>query len=195
MSETWTGGVKLAGSYTDLGVAVTSQLHGLDALAAGLSAPGDYLTKTNIAAEFVPRLFDYLVVETISDRTNFALGVALFTGIIELKPFPRNDSIFQVAHVRRIVHWDRVPRVFGDISGLIKEVYGWGAPNFDATPEIVALGAILHGLSLPNPVRALPRLAEHKLTGIDVPDADLHPATQLLLSLKKPWVPRRSTSE
>ena len=180
-----TTGVSLAGDYADLAEAVGTLLQGLDGIAAGFAAPADYLQKTDIKDQFLPRLFDYLTVEALNCSSMFSVGLALFTGLVELQPLSRDDSIYQAECVRKIVHWDRVPRLFGDLPQLLADVYGWGSAGFDPTGMAVAIGAILQGFGLPNAVRALPRRAESQLVGQDVPAADTNPSTQLLLSLKR----------
>jgi hypothetical protein len=178
-----TSGLQLDADYASVAVALGSFLQGIDNIVNGFTATGDYLAKTNLIAQFVPRLLDYVVVEAVQANSMATLAVSTFAGIIEFQPYDADPTIYQVAHVRRVVHWDRIPRVFSDIRGLLKDVYGWGAANFDATPLTVVLGAILHGLSAQTAVRALPRRAEFALVGHDVPDADINPMTQLLLSI------------
>lgn len=122
-----TTGVSLAGDYADLAEAVGTLLQGLDGIAAGFAAPADYLQKTDIKDQFLPRLFDYLTVEALNCSSMFSVGLALFTGLVELQPLSRDDSIYQAECVRKIVHWDRVPRLFGDLPQLLADVYGWGS--------------------------------------------------------------------
>jgi hypothetical protein len=180
-----TSGLELDADYASVAVALGSFLQGIDAIVNGFAATPDYLAKTNIVAQFVPRLLDFVVVEALQSNSMVAFGFATFVGVIEFQLFDADPSIFQVAHIRRTIHWDRIPRVFGDIRKLLAEVYGWGVANFDATPLIVTLGGLLHALSAATTVRALPRRAERALVGHDVPEADTNPMTQLLLSVSR----------
>ena len=180
-----TGGVSLAGDYAKVAVSFANVIEGIDALVASFAAGGSYLTKSNIPNEFATRFLDFVVVQMLSTDGMGIVGAASFVGIVELKPFVRDDSIFQVDHVRRIVRWDRLPTLFGNVKALLADVHGWGTPGFDATPLIIALGAVLSGLTASTAVRALPRRAEWALTGHDVPEADIAPATQLLLSITR----------
>ena len=180
-----TTGLQLDAKYANLLVAVASTFTAFDSVANGIAAVPDYLAKTNIKAELAGRLLDYLVVESIASRSMVAVSIGSFLGLVELRPMPPDPSIYQVAHVRRVVHWDRVPRVFGDIRQLLRDLYRWGLANFDPDPLVIAVGAILQSFSAHVAVRALPRLAEHKLVGHDVPEADTDPATQLLLSFTR----------
>jgi hypothetical protein len=186
-----TSGVALDAKYAEVAVAVGSLVRNIDGFAAGLSASAGYLSATQITSQFVPRLLDFVVVEALSSNAMVLVGGLSFLGVIEFRPFDADPSIFQLAHVRRIVHWDRAPRLFSDIKGLLADVHRWGKPGFDATPLVTALGGILQGLSASIAVRALPRRAEHALVGHDVPEADATPMTQLMLSIRRglAWTP------
>jgi hypothetical protein len=186
-----TSGLALDAEYAKVGVAVGSFLQGIDAVVNGFAATPDYLAKTDISAQFLPRLFDFVVVEAVSSNIMLGTGALVFTGIVEFHPYDSDPSIYQLAHVRRVVHWDRIPRVFGDIKGLLAEVYRWGQANFDATSLVMAIGSVLHGLSAVTEVRPLPRRAEAALVGHDVPEADTSPMTQVLLSITRGlgWLP------
>jgi hypothetical protein len=176
-------GVTLAGDYADLFIEVTSIFNSLEGIASGLGASGDYLTKTNIQNEFVDRLLNFVVVQALSDSTLLATSFLMYAGILERHPYDQDDTIYQTQHVRDIIHWDRFPRVFSDISGLLKDVYGWGSASFSPDAAVTALATLAAGWSLPSPVRALPRRAESMLVGHDVPEADANPATQLFISV------------
>jgi hypothetical protein len=180
-----TSGLALDAEYAKVAVAFGSFLQGIDGIISGFTATGDYLTKTNITAQFLPRLLDFMVVETLASNTMMTVGVMTFLGVVEFHPYAEDPTIYQVAHVRRVVHWDRIPRVFTDIKALLSDVYHWGLANFDATPLVVTIGGILHGLCANTEVRALPRRAERALVGHDVPEADTNPMTQVLLSITR----------
>jgi hypothetical protein len=186
-----TTGLALDAQYAQVALAVGSFLQGIDAVVGGFSAIPDYLAKTGIATQFVPRLLDFIVVEALTSNAMLGMGAGTFLGVVELRPYVEDPSIYQVAHIRRVVHWDRIPRVFGDIHGLLAEVYQWGLAGFDATPVVIALGSILQGLCAKTAVRGLPRRAEFALVGHDVPEADASPMTQLLLSIARDfgWTP------
>ncbi len=178
-----TGGVTLAGDYAALLEEVVKIFGEIDGIAGGFAVAGDYLAKTDIQNQFVPRLLDYVVVQALSDGSLMAISFLMFTGILERHPYDADDTIYQTQHVRDVIHWDLLPKVFGDFPGLLKDVYGWGTATFSPDAAVSALGALLMGISLPNRVRALPRQAESLIAGHDVPEADTKPSTQLLLSV------------
>ena len=178
-------GLPLDEQYARVALALEAFLTTLDATVHAFDATPDYLQKTSIVDQFAMRLLDFVVVESLTSNAMMATGVALFSGIVELQPFNALPDIYQVSHIRRVVHWDRIPRIFSDVKGLLSEVYGWGAAGLE--PELLTLlmVSILQGFGAGNTVRALPRRAEALLVGHDVPEADTNPMTQFMLSMDK----------
>jgi hypothetical protein len=180
-----TTGLALDASYAQVGVELIAFIQGVDATVAGFSATGDYLTQTGIADQFVPRLLDYVIIRTLQTTASLPLGLLMFTGVAEMVPYDADPTIYQVQHVRYVMNWDRIPQLFGNIKGLLAEVYQWGVANADPTPVVLGLGTIIAGLTSVAQTRALPRRAEAALVGHDVPEADTDPMPQLLLSITK----------
>jgi hypothetical protein len=180
-----TSGLELDADYAHVGVELVTFINGIDAVVTGFSAAGDYLTKTDIVNQFAVRLLDLIVIRSVQTTTSLPLALLMFLGVVEMHPYDADPTIYQVRHVRHIVHWDRIPRLFGDIKGLLSEVFQWGVANADPTALVLALGSIISGLTSVVQTRALPRQAEAALVGHDVPEADAHPLTQLLLSITK----------
>ncbi|HXL91633.1 MAG TPA: DUF6603 domain-containing protein [Streptosporangiaceae bacterium] len=175
----------IAAAFIQLASTLASFLQSIDAVISALSAPQDYLTATGIETEFVPRLFDYVIVQALKSQALVIEGAALFLGLIECDPYDADPAIYQVEHVRRVVHWDRVPMLFSNIRGLLTEVYSWGHADFDATPVPVLLGAVISGLTAPIQLRALPPRAEFMITGQNAPLATTDPMTQFLFSFQR----------
>lgn len=176
-------GLELDGAYAQVGVALAGFLQGIDAVVAGFSASSDYMAATDIADQFVPRLLDYCIVDAMQTAMLLPIGLLQFTGVVELRAFEADPSQYQVRHLRRIVHWDRVPRLFSDIKGLLAEVYQWGLASADPDVLVVALGSVIAGVTADVNVRPLPRRAEAALAGGEAPEADTDPRMQLLLSI------------
>jgi hypothetical protein len=172
-------------AFVQVGVTLVEFIQGVDAVVNGFSAAGDYLAKTDIVDQFVPRLLDFIVIRAVQTTTSLPLGLLMFLGIIELHPYDADATVYQAAHIRQVVHWDRVPKLFGDIKGLLGEVYQWGLANADPSAVVLALGAIIGGITSVGQTRPLPRRAEAALVGHDVPEADTDPMIQLLLSITK----------
>jgi hypothetical protein len=180
-----TSGLELDAAYAQVGVALASFLQGIDAVVNDFEASGDYLTQTGILQQFVPRLLDYLVIQTLQTTTLLPLGLLAFTGIVEFVLYDADPSIYQVRHIRCVVNWDRIPRLFGDIKGLLAEVYQWGQAAADPGQLVAALGAVIGGLSADLQTRPLPQRAEALLTGLGAPAAATDPMLQLTLSIIK----------
>lgn len=180
-----TSGSDLDAAYAQVAVALATFLQGIDAVVNDFAAAGDYLAQTGIVDQFVPRLLDYCVVQALQTITLLPIGLLTFSGVIEFQPYDADPSIYQVRHVRYVVNWDRIPRLFGDIKGLLAEVYQWGQAGVDPSQVVAALGLVITGLGSDLQVRALPRRAEAALVGHDVPEADTNPMMQVLLSIIK----------
>lgn len=151
----------------------------------GLSAAGDYLDKTQIKDQFLGRLHDLVVASRVGAASPLALLVLQFFGIISLRPFRADPSIYQVEHLRSTVDWQALPKLFKDPVGLLKTRYGWGTANFDGVSFITNLSALLEAVGEPVRLRALPRRVEEQLSGRFVPEADTAPATQLIASITR----------
>jgi hypothetical protein len=176
-------GLELDAAYAQVAVVLTGFIQGIDAVVAAFSGPGNYLAATDIGNQFVPRLLDYCIVAALRTTSRVPLGLLQFTGLIELRPFPADPAHYQVRHLRSIVHWDRVPRLFSDVKGLLAEVLQWGIANADPNVFTVALGSVLAGISSEVRVRPLPRRAEAALLGGDAAEADTDPKMQVVISI------------
>ena len=180
-----TTGVALDASFAQVGTELVSFIQGVDATVAGFSATGDYLTQTDIVNQFVPRLLDYLIVKSLQTTASLPLGLFMFTGVVQMVPYDADPAIYQVQHIRYVMNWNLVPELFGNIKGLLAQVFQWGVPNADPTAVVLSLGTLIGGLTSVVQTRALPRRAEAALVGHDVPEADTDPMPQLLLSITK----------
>ena len=165
--------------------ALPAILAALRAASADLTAPGDYLAKTSMRTELLPRLIDLLLVTRLARVAPLALVALRFVGIVALERHPRNARRYQRAHVRPTVHWDRIGDLMTDPAGTLGGHYGWGTPDFDPDPLIINLAAIVESVGLPGRVRRLPRRAEELLAGRPVPEADARPALQLVVSVAR----------
>ncbi|MFZ1925406.1 MAG: DUF6603 domain-containing protein [Solirubrobacteraceae bacterium] len=177
-----TTGLELDAHYAQVGIELAKLLQGIDAVINGFNAAPDYLSKTDILAQFLTRLLDYAVVEAIDTGSGALRSAVTFLGLVELHSYPADPSVYQVEHVRRVVHWERFSQLFGDVRGMLRDVYQWGTPNADPSFLVQSLGWIIAGLTTSVSVRALPRRAEAAFVGHDVPEADTEPMTQLMLS-------------
>ena len=146
-----------------------------------VQAPQDYLDCTGIKKNFLPRLFDLYLIQAaaVASRPVFDLGVLL--GWFELQRYAADPAAFQVAHLRHVVHWDRMPMLISDPTGLLREVYGWGTAAFDADTLITRLGGVLQHIAAEVSRRELPAIPLARLQGGQPPPHA--PQTQLFLPL------------
>jgi hypothetical protein len=178
-----TSGLALDAKYAAVALEVDKAFTAIRAALAQLSATPDYLSKTQIEHELLPRLSSSVLAALLAARSPFAAQLAQFAGVITTEMYPADPSIYQVQHVRPTVHWDALGKLFSDPAGQIAARYGWGTPQFDGNALLTNLSALLEIIGLPARVRQLPRRLEEQLAGVLVPDADANPAQQLVTSL------------
>src|SRR5256885_1289052 len=144
----------------------------LRAAVAGLSAIGDYLDKTQIKSELLPRLQSLMVTARLGSYSPLGLLVLQLFGVVTVRHFDADPSIFQVEHSRTNFDWDALGRLFSDPLGLIEARYGWGTPAFDGRGFVINLSALVEALGGPGRARDLPRRVEAQTVGRIVPRAD-----------------------
>ena len=127
-----------------------------------LTAPQDYLDRTGIVDEFLPRR---LFSQSAASASRPAFDVAVLLGLFELRREPADPTRFQVAHLRHIVHWDRLETMVTAPSDVLRDVYGWGTPAYDATALVVNLGAVLQHIAVDVRRRELGALPMRRLHG------------------------------
>ena len=79
-----------------------------------LTAPQDYLDRTGIVDDFLPRLVELYLLQSAAVASRPAFDIAVLLGLFELRREPADPSRFQVAHLRHIVHWDRLETMVTD---------------------------------------------------------------------------------
>jgi hypothetical protein len=171
--------------YAELVAALAKFLDDLRALATSLpgALPGNYIAKTEIDKQLLPRLTSTLVMQYAMQQVPLAFHALRFLGIFELRPFPANPAIFQVEHLRHTIRTDRISLLLSDPNALVKDVYGWGTPSFDVITLLSSFGHILSSLGAQGQIRPLPRRVEERLSGAAVPAADTDPMPQLIISI------------
>jgi hypothetical protein len=174
--------VVLAEKFAELLVELQHGIAHLNAVIAGLNAAGDYLDKTQLKAELSARLNSVMAASRIGAVSPFGLLVLQFFGVVTLRHFDADPSIYQVEHLRTTFDWDALGRLFTDPVGLLEARYGWGTSDFDGRSFLTNLCALLEALGEPVRLRQLPRRVEEQLAGKSIPEADTNPATQLIAS-------------
>ena len=86
-------------------------------------------------------------------------------GVVTMRTFPADPAKFQLEHVRPVINWDALPKLFTDPVGLLQSRYGWGTPTFDGGSLVANLSALLEVIGEPVRMRPLPRRVEEQLAG------------------------------
>ena len=170
----------LAAQFAEVFLELQRAIAHLRATIAGLSAAGDYLDKTQIKTQVFGRLSSLMVASRIGTISPLAFVLLQFFGVITMRRFSADPSIYQVDHVRVGLDWGALTKLFTDPLGLLKSRYGWGTATFDARGFIVNLNAVVEVLGEPSRVRQLPRRVEEQLSGRSIPEADSNPAGQVI---------------
>ena len=173
----------IAEKFSELFIELQPAIVRLRGAIAGLSATGDYLDKTQIKSEFLDRLIGMFIASRIGSVSQFAFVLFQFFGVLTVRRYSADPSIYQVEHVRSTVDWHALTRMITDPIGLLESRYGWGTAAFLGNDFVSNLSALLEVMSEPVRVRQLPRRVEEQLTGQSVPEADTAPAKQLIASI------------
>lgn len=154
-------------------------------LAAGFQATPDYLAATGIHEQFFPRLADMLVIQAVGMAGPALIPLGMLTGLFELKHQAADPARFQIEHVRQTVRWDRLGPLLRDPADTLREVYGWGTPQYAGRQLVMHLGALLEHFCDNLTLQAMSREVEEAIVGLPVPQADGDPAPQLMASIAK----------
>jgi hypothetical protein len=91
--------------------------------------PGPFVTATNIANDFEPRLFDWLIWNALDDQAPFIRQILTLFGIVESTDFTEDVTQFRPEYSLKQVHWERIPAYFQNPGQVFADVYGWGTPD------------------------------------------------------------------
>jgi hypothetical protein len=180
-----TSDTEVAAAVADVVLALKNALQDIQGIAASFRATPEYLSATHIVDEFFPRLADLLAIYLVGSAEPATVPLGVLLGIFEFKFMPEDPAIFQVEHVRQVVRWDRFAPLFKDPSGLMRDVYGWGTPQFEGSILIINIGRLVEHFADCVTIEQLPRDVEERIAGHAVPEANTEPAAQLLISLAK----------
>ncbi len=175
----------VAAKFADLLDEVIRTVQAVRSAVAGFQATGDYLDKTQIKREFLPRLNGLMTASRLSATSPATFFVLQFFGVIDVRHFAADSSIFQADHLRAKFDWNALGKMFTDPVGLLEARYGWGTADFAGQEFVTNLGAVLEVFGEPVRLRQLPRRVEEQLAGKPVPEADASPATQLIVSIDR----------
>ena len=112
---------------------------------------GDLDAAVADAAELTERLIDFLLVEQVRRTAPPVYHALVVLGIFELKaPTDQGENTPNRSdRVRRVVRFERIPKVITDPVGLFEDVYKWGKPNSDLDPLVDRLFYLMVSLGAP----------------------------------------------
>lgn len=147
------------------------------------SLPDDYILKTNIGENFFIRLVDFLLANGIYNGSPLTFGILQLLGIFEQKYFPEDPNIYQVAHIRSIVNYDRIGVFFTHPDRLIKEGYGWGTNIFLSEDLLKNFAFLLNMIGCEVVFNSMSRKVEEALLNRSIPEADTNPSSRIVITL------------
>jgi hypothetical protein len=177
--------VIMALKYIRLAQAASSLIGDLDQIATNLptllSGAGDYVVKTQIDKNIVLRLLDLLIMSQVYSVSSPVFALLSMLGIFTVEHHVADASVYQVEHLRAVVRYDRIPKLFGHPAELFSDVYGWGTVSFDAGMLLRNLATAFESVSLRPRMSTVPLALEERILGHAIPGADRDPSPQVLL--------------
>ena len=179
--------ILMAGRIAELSIALKDFVETIiqlaDTLPGQLSGFGDYAEKTNIKEEFPVRMFNYWATTYLSGYSPPIFSIFHLVNIIEFKHFEADPAIFQIAHVRPVIHFDAFKSLLSDPAAHFKSVYGWGTPDFSDPDLLLRISLLLESLGIAVQLRPLDARADELFSGLPPPPDGESPSLQLLITL------------
>ncbi|HET9278256.1 MAG TPA: hypothetical protein VFN95_08705, partial [Flavitalea sp.] len=154
-----------------------------DTLPSKLSGLGDYADRTNIKDEFPKRMFNFWTTTYLSGYSPPTFALFHLINVVEFKHFEADPAIFQIDHVRPIIHFDAFESLLSDPAAHFKTVYGWGTPDFSDPDLLLRMSLLLESLGILVLLRPLDRRAEELFSGLPSPADPDDRSLQLLITL------------
>jgi hypothetical protein len=141
------------------------------------------------AGTMAERVIDYLVVRRLAESAPLLLATLDVAGLLDHEPVDvATDDPLAVSHTRSELHLDRLGTIVSAPADHLKNVYGWGGPDFDALELFGRLQRVLDATGqvqthLLTPAGQSP-LLEAYLLGFQVDDTVTPPG--LVVSVRFP---------
>ncbi len=175
--------VRIAELASVMGRLVQDIQHFANDLPTRLAGQGDYVSRTNIHKELPRRTFDLLVTGYLSGTSPLLSALLHLMNIFEFKHFEADENIYQVEHIRAIVHYNHLQAMLSDPSKHVQETYGWGTPDFAVTDLLNRIGQVLRALGSTVRFQPMDRRAEEILLGRVVSEDEADASVQLVTHL------------
>jgi hypothetical protein len=183
--EEWEDELAMVGRIADLTLALTALAQTINTLAVELptrlASFGDYVDRTNIHKELPKRLLDFLLVNYLANKYPLAFAILHLIDVIDYPYFEANPAIFQVEHLRAVVHYSHFKILVTDPEQLAEEAYGWSTPQFNAMRFLTRLSLLFQTLGLRNRIQTLDQTAEEIWTETTFSESE--PMPQLITFL------------
>lgn len=150
------------------------------------------LTDTDIVAQIVRRLADYLIVRFLEDNAPRLGAILQLAGVVEVHDVDDTPTAFNVQYRSRVVNWDKLPDFFTDPVATLKSsvidngeilyahllalfeelALSFGLPAYLRAPE----GKVLQSLNDGADLTGMPdfdELATLRIPLLKIPDAEL----------------------
>jgi hypothetical protein len=162
--EDWENEIAMVGRIAELIIALNNLAQAINELAqelpTKLAAFGDYVDRTNIHKELPRRLFDFLIINYLSQTSPLSFAILHLINIIDYPHFDADPENFQVEHIRATMHYQNFKTFVTDPARLAREAYGWDTPQFLAMTFLQRLHLLFQVLGLRSRVQPLDAEAE-----------------------------------
>lgn len=150
--EEWEDEIAVLGRIADLTLAINSLAQTIrtlaDELPTKLASFGDYIDRTQIHKELPRRLFDFLLINYLAQKTPLGFAILHLINIIDYPHFDADPPNFQVEHVRATVNYHLFKTLVSDPGELAREAYGWDTPEFAAQRFLQRLSLLFQTLGM-----------------------------------------------
>ena len=141
-----------------------------DELPAKLAQFGDYVDRTQIHKKLPKRLVDFLLANYLANKTPLAFAILHLIDVIDYPYFEADPDIFQIEHVRPVIHYGHFKTLVDDPAGLAEEAYGWNTPQFVSARFLMRLSLLFQTLGMNSRIQPLDREAEQVWLDQAVPE-------------------------
>jgi hypothetical protein len=180
--EEWEDEIAVVGRIADLTVAINALVQTIRALAdelpTKLASFGDYVDRTQIHKQLPRRLFDFLLINYLAQKTPIGFAVLNLMNVIDYPHFEADPENFQVEHVRATVNYHLFKTLVTDPAALAEEAYGWGTPQFAVMIFLRRLSQLFQTLGLRSRIQPLDRRAEE--VWLETIPSETEPIPQLI---------------
>ncbi|MCI0535658.1 MAG: hypothetical protein L0Z50_10570, partial [Verrucomicrobiales bacterium] len=177
----------MAQRISELTIAVATAVRDVRQFAADLPANvsgfDDFLSNSGIVEEFPKRMFDFWVMTAIAGESPITFSLLHLLNIFEYKRFNADESIFQVEHVRAIIHFDHFKTLLDNPAQHFRKAYEWGTPQFLAEDLINRVSRVLLVLGADVEIQAMGGPTVQALTQQPLPDPQSVLVMQSLITL------------